>query len=179
MIQKNKHIHTESLGDLLREQREESDIDLLTVNEVTRIPINTLEAMEADEYDSLPPEAFAHGFYTIYAKFLGLDVEYILKRYHRHNRQSGKNKKNTPVPSELHNQIKAMATQPSIGLGTILGFCLVLLVIVSALISWSIDWNPANYLSKKIRSNGQDSSMSQSDNSTKTHELEKIQYHPL
>ena len=177
MVQKTKHVNAEPLGDLLREQRENSSIELKTVSRTTRIPINTLRAMEADEYDSLPPEAFAQGFYVIYAKFLGLDADYVVEQYHRHNQEAGKEKKQTPVPAKLHSQIKPMATRPSIRPGTILGFSLVLLIIIGALISWFFAWNPASYLSEKIRSNGQNSNVDQTDDMTNTHDLEKIQYH--
>lgn len=177
MVQKDKHVHTEPLGALLREQREASGIELATVNETTKIPINTLRAMEADEYTKLPPEAFAQGFYAIYAKYLGLDVDSILKQFHLHNQQYQKKQPQTPVPTKLHNQIKLMATRPAIGPGTIFGFGLVLLVIVCALISWSIAWNPASYLSERIRSNGQNSNLNQPDERTGLQKREQIQYH--
>lgn len=153
MIQQNDNRPTESLGNLLRQQREKSNIDLKTVNEKTKIPLKTLTAMEEDDYEALPAKAFAHGFYAIYAKFLGLDIDYIVKQLN--DKLSGKPEKQTPVPTKLHSQIKSMAVQPSIGLGTALGFALVILVVAATLISLSLDLNPASYLSKKIRSKNQ------------------------
>ncbi len=143
----------------------------------TKIPLNSLRAIEADDYESLPAEAFAHGFYTIYANFLGLDVDHILKIYRQNKKLYGKDEKHTPVPGQLHNQIRSMAIQPSIGPGTIFGFGLVLLVIIGALISYFVDWNPASYLSKKIRSNVQVASLNQNATTSKTRESEKNKYH--
>lgn len=176
MVQKTKHGHTESLGDLLRRQREASELSLDDVGKATRIPITTLKAMEADEYDSLPPEAFALGFYRIYAKFINLDIDSVLELYQAHNQRSDKKKQQAQVPTKLQNRIKGMASKPTIGPGTILGFGLVLLVIIGALVSWSMAWNPASYLSSKIRSNGEKTSLVQQDD-TASPEFDKVKYY--
>jgi len=177
MVQNFKNDNSEPLGTLLKEQREKSNITLKTVNKTTKIPIATLRAMEADEYNVLPPLAFARGFYSIYAQFLGLDSAYILKLFQQNNRKSDQKKIQAAGPRKLHRQIKALATQPSIGPGTIVSFGLVLLVVVSGLISWSIGWNPASYLSEKIRSNKQNSSLDMVDNKTEEQVLKEIQYY--
>jgi len=178
MTQQEEFIESYSVGEILREQREQGNIKLEEANQATKIPTYTLVAMEDDDFDALPPEAFAQGFYTIYAKFLGLNVQHVIEQYQLQKQQYAQDKKdnNSTVPTKVDKQIKSMATRPSVGPGTILGFILVLLVIVGALISWFVAWNPASYLSKTIRSDGHGSSLSQVSKQTIAKEPEKIQY---
>ncbi|MBN1147738.1 MAG: helix-turn-helix domain-containing protein [Anaerolineales bacterium] len=67
-----------TIGQQLRQAREERSLTIEQVAQATRIRIHYLEAMEAGRFDSLPSVAQARGFIRSYAGFLGLDAEGLL-----------------------------------------------------------------------------------------------------
>jgi cytoskeleton protein RodZ len=71
----------ESLGSLLKRCREDHKIELDEAFRATRIRRHTIEAMENDRWDELPPNVFVKGFLRTYAEFLGLDKEKVLDLY--------------------------------------------------------------------------------------------------
>lgn len=71
----------ETVGTTLRQRREKKRQTLAEVSRVTRIPVATLEAIEADHFDDLPGEVFVKGFLKSYAQTLGLVPEEIVARY--------------------------------------------------------------------------------------------------
>jgi cytoskeletal protein RodZ len=60
-------------GETLRAAREAQRLGLAQIAAQTRIPLRHLEAIEADDFESLPSRAYAIGFTRTYAKALGLD----------------------------------------------------------------------------------------------------------
>ncbi len=60
-------------GAMLRRAREEQGFDIMHVAALTRVPRRHLEAIEADDFESLPSRAYAIGFSRTYAKAVGLD----------------------------------------------------------------------------------------------------------
>lgn len=60
-------------GGTLRRAREELRMELAHVAAETRIPLRHLEAIEADDFESLPSRAYAIGFSRTFAKAVGLD----------------------------------------------------------------------------------------------------------
>ena len=72
---------TESIGDLLKRQRETRRMSLSEVSRVTRIPLPTLEAIVEGRYDELPGEVFVRGFLRSYARAVGVVPDDVLARY--------------------------------------------------------------------------------------------------
>lgn len=72
-----------SLGEKLRQAREERGISLTEVAEQTRISPHYLESIERDDYKPLPGGIFNKGFVKSYAKFVGLDEQEALADYSR------------------------------------------------------------------------------------------------
>ncbi|AAR34441.1 DUF4115 domain-containing protein [Geobacter sulfurreducens] len=70
-----------SVGTLLREAREARSLSLDEAARVTRLGKNYLVALESDEFDKLPNLAYARGFIRVYAGFLGLSADELLRRY--------------------------------------------------------------------------------------------------
>lgn len=64
-------------GATLRAAREAKRLDLSHIAAETRIPLRHLEAIETDNFESLPSRAYAIGFARTYAKAVGLDSEVI------------------------------------------------------------------------------------------------------
>src|SRR5918994_6078378 len=71
------------IGKTLHEARAERGIELTEVERVTRIRVDFLRAMEEDRWEALPAPAYARGFLTTYARFLGLDDQALVDEYRR------------------------------------------------------------------------------------------------
>jgi cytoskeletal protein RodZ len=142
-----------SLGDLLRETRIKLGLDLEAVAEGTRISPKNLRAIEESNFAALPAEVFTRGFYTLYAKCLALDPAEVLEMYGRERKKLPKDSSsNTPPPYRLAQNMKNLADPPSSLPFAYLGFMLLLILIFGAFLCWYFSWNPASYLSMKLRS---------------------------
>lgn len=73
-----------SVGALLRQERETRGISLETVAEATKIGKNYLRALEEDRYQDLPAAAYLPGFIRAYATYLGLPVDELVRRATAH-----------------------------------------------------------------------------------------------
>lgn len=65
-------------GQELAAARERADISFETMAEGLRLPKRQLEALEADDYASLPPPAYVRGYLRAYARQVGLDGDEIV-----------------------------------------------------------------------------------------------------
>lgn len=72
-----------SLGEKLRQAREDRGISISEVAEQTRISSLYLEGIEADDYRALPGGIFNKGFVKSYAKCVGVDEQEALADYAR------------------------------------------------------------------------------------------------
>jgi len=71
----------ETFGEFLHRERTMRGISLQDIARETRVHINALRALEADDRANLPAEVFVRGFVRNYAEFLGLSSEEVLNRY--------------------------------------------------------------------------------------------------
>jgi cytoskeletal protein RodZ len=71
----------DSIGRYLRRTREARAMSVEEVSRATRIPVPSIERIEADHFDDLPGEVFARGFLKAYARALSLSVDDVLARY--------------------------------------------------------------------------------------------------
>jgi cytoskeleton protein RodZ len=62
-----------TIGETLTQARLDRKLTIKAASEATAIRVKFLEALEADEFDSLPSPVQARGFLRIYADYLGLD----------------------------------------------------------------------------------------------------------
>ncbi len=60
-------------GQTLKEVRERLGVNLEEIYRETKIRIKTLEDLENEEFEALPPEVYVKGFVKSYAQFLNLD----------------------------------------------------------------------------------------------------------
>ena len=72
---------SQSLGEKLRQAREDKRLTLGDVAEQTRISSLYLEAIENDDYKILPGGIFNKGFVKSFAKFVGIDEQQALMDY--------------------------------------------------------------------------------------------------
>lgn len=144
---------TLTLGQRLGEARRRQGLDLGGVAEQTCISQKNLQAMEEDNFAALPAEVFTRGYYSLYAKCLGLDQGEVLAAYERERRHfPSHNQLKTPPPYRLAENMKTLAERPSSLPFAYFGFVLLLLLVFGAFLCWYFSWNPASYLSLKLRS---------------------------
>lgn len=71
----------ESIGAILRTERENRGLSLEDAHENTKITIQNISALEEDRFDSFPNKVYARAFLRDYANFLGLDSAELLTQY--------------------------------------------------------------------------------------------------
>lgn len=142
--------HT-SLGDFLRDTRDMRGLDLDALADDTKISMKNLRAIEADDFGALPAEAFTRGLYTLYAKALSLDPEEVLKRYSEEKPARSKLGDKATVRSDQHQDVSHMAERPSSLPVAIVGLALLFFLVAGGFLCWYFSWNPATYLSHKLR----------------------------
>lgn len=72
-----------TVGQILKESREGRFYTLEEVEKATKIRKELLVALEADDYNKLPPSTFVQGFIKNYAQFLGLSQDKLLAIFRR------------------------------------------------------------------------------------------------
>ncbi len=152
MIKNIAENERESLGEFLRRTREEQGLSLEEVAEATKISLYNLKAIEEDDYANLPAEVFVRGFCGIYAVHLSLDPEAIRKHFNEQKlNMPSRSTRRAPTPSQLALETSNMAERPAITSHSVIGLSLLAIFIVAAAISWYLSWNPATFLSQKLR----------------------------
>ena len=73
----------ETLGSLLKRERELRALSLEELSSTTRIPLAALRKIEDDSFEDLPGAVFTRGFVRAYAKALGMDPQPLLVRLDR------------------------------------------------------------------------------------------------
>lgn len=141
----------QTLGALLRDTRKGKNLALDDAREATKISKPILEAMEADDYDSMPAVAFCRGFYVIYADFLNLDSEKVLARYLEDKGLSPTPVKDYSVPpvsksGQFSNYAEPSAISPQAGATILLLVCFAAIIGVC----WYLNWNPISYINAKL-----------------------------
>jgi cytoskeletal protein RodZ len=71
----------DGIGEQLRAAREAKGLSLSQAASGTRIKLQHLESIEQDDFSTIAAAAYARGFIKIYAEFLGLDPEPLLRIY--------------------------------------------------------------------------------------------------
>jgi transcriptional regulator with XRE-family HTH domain len=86
-----------SLGEQLRRARTERGVGLREVAEQTRITMRHLEAIEADDYKSLPGGIFNKSFIKSYARYVGFPEARALELYEQTARERGFHNEEPPT----------------------------------------------------------------------------------
>jgi cytoskeletal protein RodZ len=76
-----------TVGQRLKEAREDQRLTLEKVFEATRIRVQYLQGLEADDISMMPSPVQARGYLRNYAEFLGLNVEKVLEEMREANAQ--------------------------------------------------------------------------------------------
>ena len=70
-----------SVGELLRNAREDLGLELHQVSDILRIRYVHLRAIEEGQLSELPGQTYALGFVRTYAEYLGLDARSLVEQY--------------------------------------------------------------------------------------------------
>lgn len=70
-----------TLGDILREAREAKGVSPSEAAQATRLKVQNIEDLEANDYSKVPAPIYAKGFIKLYAEYLRLEPAPLLERY--------------------------------------------------------------------------------------------------
>jgi cytoskeletal protein RodZ len=71
----------DSLGARLRRQREDRQIDLISISHQTKIKLALLEALERDDVSQWPSGIFRRAYIRAYAHIIGLDPDVVVREF--------------------------------------------------------------------------------------------------
>jgi len=86
MFQYDDEKGMESIGSILRQQRESQKLKLEKIAEELKIRSQYLEALENDEFELLPGRLYQRSFLKTYAQFLDLDPLHILRMFDQYEK---------------------------------------------------------------------------------------------
>ncbi len=101
---------TRSLGEWLKQRREELGISLEQAQAETRIRAGYLKALEADDFAALPDPIVGRGFLRNYASYLGLDPQQVVARFSE--KVTPPEKVALPAPADQQNPFRAGSFEP-------------------------------------------------------------------
>ena len=115
----------DTVGQFLRRLREAKGMSVEEVSRATRVPVSSVERIEADRFDELPGEVFVRGFLKSYARALGVAGDEVLARYTASRRVAWV----TPLPLSSANPKPARGRR----FGVAIAFVLLLILFTLAL----------------------------------------------
>jgi len=125
------------LGAYLRRHREERGWSLDDVEAMTRIRRRFLVALEAGDWDNLPPGVYTRGLLRNYARALGVSVNGVGRMYLKERPSEAR-------PSEPQLISQPLTTEPRLSFELVLAG--VLLVVAVGLIAWVLGTQLPTYL---------------------------------
>jgi cytoskeletal protein RodZ len=78
-----KDANKDKVGDLLRKERLTRRITIETIAKDLKLNVNYVKALEASDYDSLPPDPYIRVYIRSLTKYLSLDSDVILKEFYK------------------------------------------------------------------------------------------------
>lgn len=78
----------DSIGQLLKSERETRQLSLEEVSSTTRIPRKALQSLEEDRFEDLPSGVFVRGFIKAYASAVDIDAGEVLDRFDERHRET-------------------------------------------------------------------------------------------
>lgn len=69
------------LSEFLKEKRQSKNFSLEKLSELTKIPLYYLEAIEAGQFEKLPPSIYREGIFRRLSKFLDINKDEIMEAY--------------------------------------------------------------------------------------------------
>jgi len=121
-----------SVGKYLQQERERKGLSLEAVSQATRISPRSLEAIEGDDFISLPAPIFIRGFLKTYASFIGLEPYKVIALYETQTGMIG-----LPTPKGLQPEKKIPRRM------WLLAIPLLIVVLIGGGVYWLVSPRPA------------------------------------
>ncbi|MBV9356849.1 MAG: DUF4115 domain-containing protein [Chloroflexi bacterium] len=118
-----------TLGETLRHARLDKGVSLDAAAEDTRIRRGYLEALEAEDFNALPPSVYTRGFVRTYAEYLGLNPRAMVDLYQPQEQRE-------PFP-QLKPAVPRVAVPRSIPIRPILLILLGVAIVVVLVVAWN------------------------------------------
>lgn len=83
---------TKTIGELLQEERQRHHLSIEQLAQHTRVKVEYLRALEANQFAELPAATFVKGYIKTYAKLFGFDYEPLLALLRRDFKESAAGK---------------------------------------------------------------------------------------
>lgn len=83
-------MHTRTVGQVLKEERQKHRLSLTDLSQQTRIRLEYLKALESDRFQDLPAATFVKGYIKAYARIFGFDHQPLLALLRRDYKESAK-----------------------------------------------------------------------------------------
>lgn len=131
-------------GNLLRSERKKQQKSLKDIEDILKISIEYLRAIEKDNYELLPADLFTKSYLRSYAKTLGLESDRIMDLY---NKQFGTPTTNEPEPRKKQWNILLRPTTYI----SLLAICIGLVIIaLTSYIKYDVKLPPLTALDKAV-----------------------------
>lgn len=140
-----------SLGDRLRQLREEQNLSLDDVSRATRVSLANLRAIEVQAYDRLPADPFAKGMVVLYATHLGLDGFQAGARFLAERHRGGGIRSASQQNLARFSLLPKKLAEPSHVSSAAVAMGLLMVIVLSfTLFCLSTSWNPFAFLTERI-----------------------------
>ncbi len=111
-------------GAELKAAREGMDVSTREVADALNLPVHVIEALEADDYERLPPTVFTRGYLRSYARLLELSPESLLARYPEVTEELDAITGELPVA-----EVPTVAPTKTLGIAAVVGIVLIALLV--------------------------------------------------
>jgi len=141
-----------SLGEQLKQLRQDKSLTLDEVAASTKISRANLHAIESMAYDKLPADSFTRGQIVLYGTFLGMDGRLAADRFFT-ERDGGKKLQISSLQKSLHKQPltpKKLAEPTHVSSAAIAGILLLFIVCSFTAFCLYFSWNPFAFLTDKV-----------------------------
>lgn len=122
----------EDFGAALRHHREAAHRTLRQVADATKLGVRTLEALERNHIEKLPPGIFRRAVVRAYAREVGLDPEDTLRMF------LARHPDDLPPPGPQAGPVADVAPRPSATSPWVVAGVVVVAVIVLVLVAWAL-----------------------------------------
>ncbi len=113
MFQYDDEENLESIGSILRQQREKKKLKLEEISEELKIRPQHLKALENDQFELLPGRLYQRSFLKTYAQFLDLDQAHILEMFDQQEKSQRLLRKESEGTKTLEEPDKEKPVLPS------------------------------------------------------------------
>lgn len=73
----------ENIGQYLKNTREERKIPIAQVAQALKTKLETIQALEANDFSKIPAPTYVKGYLRSYANYLGIDSDHLIAEYNR------------------------------------------------------------------------------------------------